>query len=191
MSNRIRIIGGQWRSRVLIFPDLPELRPTPNRVRETLFNWLQFDLTGARCLDLYAGSGALGFEALSRGAGSATLVDVHTAACLALRDNSRKLNATTEVIQAEARRFLGGNGTPYDMIFLDPPFGQGLVMECCELLETQNWLAPAAMIYIEAERTLVLDGLPETWQPLRSKTAGEVGYHLWQRQPSIYEGVNQ
>jgi 16S rRNA (guanine966-N2)-methyltransferase len=183
MSNRLRLIGGQWRSRVIDFPDAPGLRPTPGRVRETLFNWLQFDLDGARCLDLYAGSGALGLEALSRGAASATLVDAHPAVCAALRQNVRKLAAAAEVVQCDAGRYLAGTASPYDLVFLDPPFGEGLLAACCRNLETRGWLAPAAMIYLEAEKRLMLDGLPENWQAVHSKTAGEVGYHLYQRRP--------
>lgn len=183
MSNRLRIIGGQWRSRVIDFPDVAGLRPTPNRVRETLFNWLQFDLAGARCLDLYAGSGALGLEALSRGAAGATLVEAHPAACQALRDNVRKLGAAAEVVQNEVMRYLAGNASPYDLVFLDPPFGEGLAVACCQRLEAGGWLAPAAMIYVEAERGLALQAMPGNWQTLRAKTAGEVGYHLYQRQP--------
>lgn len=183
MSNRLRLIGGQWRSRVIDFPDVPGLRPTPGRVRETLFNWLQSDVEGARCLDLYAGSGALGLEALSRGASSATLVDAHPAVCAALRANVRKLSAAAEVVQCDALRYLAGKASPYDLVFLDPPFGEGLLADCCRSLEARGWLAPAAIVYIEAEKRLVLDGLPDHWQAVRSKTAGEVGYHLYQRRP--------
>ncbi|TAN46643.1 MAG: 16S rRNA (guanine(966)-N(2))-methyltransferase RsmD [Methylococcaceae bacterium] len=183
MSNRLRIIGGQWRSRIIGFPDIPGLRPTPNRVRETAFNWLQFDLADAVCLDLFAGSGALGLEALSRGAAHATLVESHPAACLALRDNARKLGAVANVVQSDVMRYLAGTPQAFHVAFLDPPFGQGLVAECCRLLETRGWLGPAALIYIEAERQLDLSALPSGWQLLRSKTAGEVGYHLYLRQP--------
>lgn len=185
MSNRLRIIGGLWRSRVIDFPDTPGLRPTPNRVRETVFNWLQFDLAGAACLDLFAGSGALGLEALSRGAAHATLVESHAAACVALRDNVRKLGAAAEVVQSDVMRYLAGTAPPLhavDIAFLDPPFGQGLVVECCRLLEARDWLKPSALIYIEAERRLDLSALPAAWQALRSKMAGEVGYHLYLRQ---------
>ncbi len=121
---------------------------------------------------------------MSRGAASATLVEAQSGACMALRDNVRKLGATAEVVQSDAMRFLAGAATPYDMVFLDPPFGEGLALDCCRLLEERGWLSPGAMVYVEAERTLVLDGLPDCWQLWRSKTAGAVGYHLFQRRPA-------
>src|SRR5690606_31741912 len=124
-GNRIRIIGGDWRSRVLDFPDLPELRPTPDRVRETLFNWLQFDITGARCLDLFAGSGVLGFEALSRGAASVMAFETDTSAVRALRENASRLGARGyQLTPGSALEWLQ-HGTPqtFDIVFLDPPFG--------------------------------------------------------------------
>lgn len=183
-DSRLRIIGGQWRSRLLPFPELPGLRPTPNRVRETLFNWLQFDLDGARCLDLYAGSGALGFEALSRGAAQLTQVENQRAACQALRENAQRLGAVTQVIEADVLRFLTGPAHTYDVVFMDPPFGQGKVAPCCRALEDGGWLAPAARIYVECESALNLDDLPNRWRVLRSKQAGEVGYHLLQRLPT-------
>ena len=183
-AGSVRIIGGQWRSRVIDFPALPGLRPTPNRLRETLFNWLQFDIAGARCLDLYAGSGVLGLEALSRGAASATLVDTQSAACLALRANVRQLGAAAEVVQSDVMRYLAGTATPYDLVFLDPPFAQNLVIGGCQLLEARGWLAATAMGYVEAERILVVEDIPRVWQTFRSKTAGGVASHLYQRQPS-------
>lgn len=191
MSSRLRIIGGQWRSRVIDFPDLPGLRPTPNRLRETLFNWLQFDIVGARCLDLYAGSGVLGLEALSRGAASATLVESQTSACLALRDNVRKLGAAAEVAQSDAMHYLNKTATPYDLVFLDPPFGQNLLAACCQMLEERGWLATTAIIYLEAERTLLLQGMPANWRPLRSKTAGAVTCYLYQRQLPVGDSAQE
>ncbi len=181
-DNRLRIIGGEWRGRRLAFADIPGLRPTPDRVRETLFNWLMPVIAGSRCLDLFAGSGALGFEAASRGAAEVTLVESHPAAVEQLRANLRLLNAAhLEVVAADALVFLSGPPSPYDIVFLDPPFGQGLLRPCLEHL-ARGWLAGEARIYLEAERSLDADTLtawlPPGYRLYRSKTAGQVGYHL-------------
>ncbi|CAI8836005.1 16S rRNA (guanine(966)-N(2))-methyltransferase RsmD [Methylocaldum szegediense] len=182
MKNELRIIGGRFRSRKLKFPNAPGLRPTPDRVRETLFNWLRNDIEGARCLDLYAGSGALGFEAASRGAAKVVLVERDAAVCKALERNRALLNAeAVDVIQADTERFLSGTGQPFDVVFLDPPFREGLVVPCCRVLEENGWLSPRAKIYVEAESGLRLLGLPGNWRVLREGKAGEVGYHLYER----------
>lgn len=183
MKNELRIIGGRWRSRKLRFPDAPGLRPTPDRVRETLFNWLRNDLDGARCLDLYAGSGALGIEAVSRGAARAVLVERDGRVCAALQHHLALLDAGREirVVQAETERFLRGPAEPFDLVFLDPPFHKGLAAGCCESLENGGWLCPAAKIYVETESGLALDRLPAGWVLLRTGSSGEVGYHLYQR----------
>ena len=182
MKNELRIIGGTWRGRKLRFPSVPGLRPTPDRVRETLFNWLQQNMVGLNCLDLYAGSGALGFEAASRGAIKVVQVERDGEACAALKRHCSVLDAPQiEVIQQDVTRFLAGRANPFDVVFLDPPFQQNLIIPACQLLEQNGWLKPQARVYLETERTWPLEGLPETWQILRSKTAGEVGYHLCQR----------
>lgn len=182
MRNELRIVGGRWRGRKLRFPDAPGLRPTPDRVRETLFNWLEQDLTGLRCLDLFAGSGALGFEAASRGAVCVVQVERNSAVCEALKRNCALLDAhQVEVIRSEALRFLNGPVEPFDIVFLDPPFHHTLVEPCCHLLDAKGWVIPEGRIYIEAEKRLSLEGLPETWQSLKAKQAGEVGYHLYRR----------
>jgi 16S rRNA (guanine966-N2)-methyltransferase len=184
MNNEIRLIAGQWRRRKLKFPDAPGLRPTPDRVRETLFNWLQHDLDGARCLDLYAGTGALGFEAASRGASRVVQVESHPAVLGALKRNATLLAAeTVHCIQADVARFLAGPVERFDLVFLDPPFRQNLVGPACTMLESHGWLAPAAKIYLETERGWKPDGLPPSWRLLRDGTAGEVAYHLYQRNP--------
>lgn len=184
-SSLLRIIGGQWRSRRLEFPDLPELRPTPDRVRETLFNWLTPVLPGARCLDLFAGSGALGIEALSRGAGEAVFVERHPLAARALRDNLARLKAVgAKVEQSEVLAWLRQPGTPFGIVLLDPPFGQGLLEPVCAALEAGGWLAETAWIYLEAEAELPPPALPARWMPYREKTAGAVTYRLAQRQAS-------
>jgi len=185
VKNELRIIGGIWRGRKIRFPGAPDLRPTPDRVRETLFNWLRQDLEGLSCLDLYAGSGALGFEAASRGAARVVQVERATEICLALRQNCALLEArAVEVAPMDVFRFLAGPAEPFDLVFLDPPFRQGLVGDCCRLLEEKGWLAPSARIYIETEKELALEGLPENWHIHRGKQAGAVAYHLFQRSAS-------
>jgi 16S rRNA (guanine966-N2)-methyltransferase len=176
----LKIIGGQWRSRQIDVLDADGLRPTPNRVRETLFNWLQADIFNSRCLDLFAGSGALSFEAASRGAKNVVQIENNLAACVALKANVEKLDATqVHTIQADALAYLTKPPPhQFDVIFIDPPFGLDLVLQSCELLEKNLWLAPYAKIYIETETTLKFN-LPESWQLLKSKVAGEVAYSLF------------
>ncbi len=183
MRNKIRIIGGQWRSRQLPFQDFPGLRPTPARVRETLFNWLQHDIVGSRCLDLYAGSGALGFEAASRGAKQVIQVEKNPQICRQLQANAQLLKANQlRLIQQDVFRYLAtGEQQPFDIIFLDPPFKQNLAVQTCQWLEEKRWLADDARIYVEVEKGLSLAGLPENWHLLRQKTAGEVDYYLMLR----------
>ncbi len=182
MKNKIRIIGGEWRSRQLHFIDAPGLRPTPSRVRETLFNWLQNDIPGSRCLDLYAGSGALGFEAASRGAKSVIQVENNPQICRSLKENAIALSANQiKIVQMETLRYLAGDAEINDIVFIDPPFGMNLVTPTCRWLEDRLWLAKQAKIYIEAENTLLLENIPENWRLLRSKIAGEVGFHLFER----------
>jgi 16S rRNA (guanine966-N2)-methyltransferase len=170
----VRIIGGAWRSRVIRFPDLPGLRPSPDRVRETLFNWLGQDLSGLNCLDLFAGSGVLGFEAASRGAARVTLVDAHPRAVASLRANALALGGgNLEVVQADALQFCGAAGGPYDVVFLDPPFGQGWLPRIAAQVE--RIAAADASIYVEAEHELPGLGL---WSAARHARAGQVHYHL-------------
>lgn len=158
----VRIIGGRWRSRKLQFLDLPGLRPTPDRVRETLFNWLQFELAGTSVLDLFAGSGAVGFEALSRGAASLTLLerDAQQAACL--REQAAKLEAVNcQVISQDCQRWLASATLPaggYGLILLDPPFHQDLPGKILHQLHARGWLAQARWVYVETEQRL--DDLP-------------------------------
>lgn len=183
MSNKLRIIAGEWRSRVIVFDDAPGLRPTPARVRETLFNWLQADVAGSRCLDLFAGSGALGFEAASRGAKHVLQVENNAKTCQKLKENAVALKATQlEIVQADVLTFLNGCQESFDLIFIDPPFGQGLIEPVCQQIARADLLLPFGKIYIETERNLKLDGLPAHWQPLKQKVAGDVSYNLYQRQ---------
>ena len=183
----LRIIAGSWRGRKLRFPPSPGLRPTPDRVRETLFNWLGSRLPGARCLDLFAGSGALGLESLSRGAAHVTFVERDAAAARELRARLTEWGATGgSVEQVEALRFLaraaGGSGSaPFDIVFLDPPFGSDLLAEASVRLEQGQWLAPGALIYMECAARNGLPPLPPGWSVTKAKQAGEVGYHLLTR----------
>lgn len=178
--NRLRIIGGEWRGRKLSFPPLEGVRPTPDRVRETLFNWLRDIIPGARCLDLFAGSGALGFEALSRGAAGAVMVDRHPQVVDQLRAHAEVLHADgAEVVQTDALQFLRRTpARPFDVVFLDPPFDQPVLEPCIAQLSAPGWLAADAWIYVEAARATRLPALPDRWQHLRHKQAGQVGYHL-------------
>ncbi len=182
----VRIIGGEWRSRKLEFPEIQGLRPTPDRVRETLFNWLQTVTPGAHCLDLFSGSGALAFEALSRGASQATLVDASPQVCRSLKTNLHALKAqNAEVIEGDAVRWLESQpvdqAARFDLVFLDPPFRQDLVRLIAELLESRNLLAPNALIYVETEKELGNPELPDNWSVYREKSAGQVSYRLYNR----------
>jgi 16S rRNA (guanine966-N2)-methyltransferase len=183
----VRIISGAWRSRRLNFPASEGLRPTPDRVRETVFNWLTPYLPGAACLDLFAGSGAFGFEALSRAAARAVLVEKRLEVVAALRLNCEQLKAgQAEIVHADAAEYLRGPAAAFDIVFLDPPYASGLLAPCVQLLEARGWLKPDAYIYLEAPEGEV-PPLPETWRLVRSKTAGQVGYHLARRTRQVAE----
>ncbi len=181
-KGKLRIIAGEWRSRQLVFEDMPGLRPTPARVRETVFNWLQTDVIASHCLDLFAGSGALGFEAASRRAKSVVMVENNVQACRLINENKVKLAAEKiKIVQRDVFKFLSGEATPFDVVFLDPPFAKGMAQQTCQWLEDKGWLAPQAKVYVEVESQLVLDGMPENWQCLKQKKAGEVAYYLFER----------
>ena len=177
---RVRIVAGKWRGRLLPVAGTGALRPTAARIRETLFNWLAPRIEGARCLDLYAGSGALGFEALSRGAASAVLVDVDAAVVRRLQESSRLLGADrAEIVRADALSWLESAATdPFDIVFLDPPYGDDSTQELCRLLTRHGHLAPGARVYFEHARSQRGPELPEGWSLERDKTAGEVRYAL-------------
>lgn len=182
-DGQLRIIGGEWRSRQFNFPMAHGLRPTPNRVRETLFNWLAPHVEGAKVLDLFAGSGALYLEALSRGASMALALDLNGAAVASLRQHLDTLRCGNgQLLQADALRYLENQpATPFDLVFLDPPFSQNLLLPACALLEEKGWLAPNAWIYTESETSPSGLGLPLNWRLHREKKAGQVHYALWQR----------
>lgn len=176
---QLRIIGGSWRGRKLSFPTVEGLRPTSDRVRETLFNWLQMDIPGRRCLDLFAGSGALGLEALSRGAAEVVMVEQDRTAAQQIRQHLQTLNCQSgRVENANAFNYLKGNATAFDIVFLDPPYKLACLAECCQLLEQNGWLKENAVIYLEDSSKNPPPELPANWQLSRSKKAGEIGYHL-------------
>jgi 16S rRNA (guanine966-N2)-methyltransferase len=178
--NSVRIIGGTWRGRRVSFPDLPGLRPTPDRVRETLFNWLQHDIGGARCLDLFAGSGALGLEALSRGAKECVFVEQAQAAARALQEQLRQFGgaARGRIVEMGAARFLRTPGDAFDIVLLDPPFGEGALDRYVPLIADGGWTRTGSLVYLENERAAGKPPIPLHWEWLKSKSAGEVGYHL-------------
>ncbi len=183
-KNLLRIIGGQWRGRKLNFADGEGLRPTMDRVRETLFNWLQYEVAGARCLDLFSGSGALGLEALSRYAGEVVMIDKNPHAVRMIRQNLELLNAdNTQLIQMDALDYLrqvAESNPPeqFDIVFLDPPFKQQLVATFCEQLAMADCLSDGALIYIEIEKNTQLPQLPDGWELIKEKKAGQLAYCL-------------
>jgi 16S rRNA (guanine966-N2)-methyltransferase len=178
--NSVRIIAGVWRGRRIHFPDMPALRPTPDRVRETLFNWLQHSITDTRVLDLFAGSGALGLEALSRGAREAVFVEQFPAAARTLQEQLVRFGGAGKgrILEMGAARFLRNPGEPFDIAFLDPPFGTNALAEYIPLLDGGEWLKVGGLVYLENERAAGAPALPGHWELLKSKSAGEVGYHL-------------
>ena len=182
-SGQIRIIGGQWRGRKLPVPDSPGLRPTTDRVRETLFNWLAPFIVDARCLDCFAGSGALGLEALSRYAANATLIEMDKDVARQLQKNLATLQASQgNVLNANTLNVLAQPGTPHHIVFVDPPFRKGLLDNTLSLLEKNGWLADEALIYVESEVENGMPTIPESWILHREKVAGQVAYRLFIRE---------
>jgi 16S rRNA (guanine966-N2)-methyltransferase len=158
-------------------PDVDSLRPSPDRVRETLFNWLQGVIDGCVCLDLFAGSGALGFEAASRGAAKVVMIEQNPDLVSSLQKQAQALHADeVEVIQADAVKWLQNTRTRFDLVLLDPPFGKNLVHELCRLLSGNTVLRPGALVYVESEPGLVID--PDTFHIFRQSRAGQVQYML-------------
>ncbi|MFC3284316.1 16S rRNA (guanine(966)-N(2))-methyltransferase RsmD [Litchfieldella rifensis] len=182
-GGKLRIIGGEYRRRLLPILDSPGLRPTPDRIRETLFNWLTAVTPGARVLDLYAGTGALGLEALSRGARQAVFVERAPAVAAVLEANLATLEAAGRVEIADTLAFLDRAATPFALVFLDPPFRQGLAEPSCAALEAHGWLTEDAFIYLETEREL-MPRVPVTWQLQREVRAGDGTGRLYRRTSS-------
>lgn len=182
-QGQLRIIAGEWRSRRFTFTEQPGLRPTPDRVRETLFNWLAGRIENARCLDLFTGSGALTLESLSRGASFVFACDASRDVVQTLRGHLATLGCErAEVRQQDALQLLAQ--TPesgFDLVFLDPPFRQDLLADSCAALEANGWLAKDAWIYTESELPPDRLTMPPSWQLHRDKRAGQVWYCLWQR----------
>jgi len=182
-QQRVRVISGKWRSRVLRFPDVDGLRPTGDRVRETLFNWLAPSIHGARCLDLFSGSGALCFEALSRGASECLALEKNSQALVTLNENKTLLEASGLTIQrADSLAYLRNKpGQPFDIAFVDPPFDLNLLTQACALLEQNHWLKNGGLIYCEHATRDNNVSTPTNWRVERSKITGGVNTILYSR----------
>ncbi|MCY7296784.1 16S rRNA (guanine(966)-N(2))-methyltransferase RsmD [Alteromonas sp. a30] len=182
----IRIISGQWRGRKLPVLSADGLRPTTDRTKETLFNWLMQDIHGLRCIDAFAGSGSLGFEALSRGAKSVTFIEKNAAAVKQLKSNISLLKVNNEQAQVHlgeaADFFLQSPSQAYDLIFVDPPFGKGLVGPTLTKIVEKGWLTPTGLVYVEMEQPAPL-AIVEPWQPLKTKETAGFCYQLLQLSP--------
>lgn len=182
-SGSIRIISGRWRGRKLPVHDVEGLRPTTDRVKETVFNWLALDIPRARCLDLFSGSGGLGFEAASRGAEQVVMLELNKQAYSQLKQNAESLKAENiELHHTDALTYLDKAATPFDVVFIDPPFRKDLLEATLTKLENNGWLAKNAMIYIEAEKELSSLPVPAHWRLHRDKTAGQVMFNLYERE---------
>ncbi|MGI9203925.1 MAG: 16S rRNA (guanine(966)-N(2))-methyltransferase RsmD [Woeseiaceae bacterium] len=177
---RLRIVAGKWRSRLLPIANVDGLRPTSERIRETLFNWLAPTIADSKCLDLFAGSGALGIEALSRDAQSVLFVESSNVAVAALRESLEMLDAEhASILNTDAAEFLNGAAAErYDLVFLDPPFAADLAQDLCRLLAGGGWLKPGASVYLEQDRDQARPDLPDGWRILKEKTTGNVRYSL-------------
>ncbi len=180
---KVRIIAGKWRGRKLDVIDLPGLRPTPDRVRETLFNWIQQEIVGAHCLDLFAGTGALGFEALSRDASDVIMVESNPNIVESLHKHAQTLKSENHSIQlGDGLNWLRQTAATFDIIFLDPPFQQGYIGQCCSLITERSLLNPNGLVYIESEKNLTL---PEGWHIKKQKVAGQVQSMLVEQSKDI------
>ena len=179
-----RIIGGEWRRRRLPVPAVEGVRPTPDRVRETLFNWLAPVIEGARCLDLYAGSGALGLEALSRGAAGVVFVDHSPAVLRQLGESLALLGCDRgRTVAMDAAGYLESPASRFDVVFLDPPYRQGLLAPALQRLAERGWVGPGSAVYLEHEAAVAPPALPPGWTLARSAAAGQVRYHLARIEP--------
>ncbi|OGT22726.1 MAG: 16S rRNA (guanine(966)-N(2))-methyltransferase RsmD [Gammaproteobacteria bacterium RIFCSPHIGHO2_02_FULL_42_13] len=179
LKNQVKIMAGKWRGRNIKFPTSDGLRPTANRTRETLFNWLAPVINHINCLELFAGSGSLGFESLSRGAGHVVMIDTSTEAVQQLKETAKTLNAENLTIhQMTAEQYIQTSKEKFDLVFIDPPFSSNLVEPICHLLDKQDLLNPNAYIYIETQKKLSPPTVPASWQILKAKIAGQVAYYL-------------
>jgi 16S rRNA (guanine966-N2)-methyltransferase len=179
----VRIIAGKWRGRKLKVPPIRELRPTPDRVRETLFNWLAPTLAGAHCLDPFAGSGVLGFEALSRGAAHVVMIDQSLDVVRLLQAELAQFGANNaDIYCATVPQQLKPVQKPFDIVFLDPPYQHNLLLPTCYYLEQHGFLAANASIYLEAKEAITAEVLPPHWHLRKSQRAGHVFYHLAERE---------
>lgn len=182
-SGKVRIIAGKWRGRKLDVIASPGLRPTPDRVRETLFNWIQLEIVGARCLDLFAGTGAIGFEALSRDAIEVTMVESNSKIVELLKQHAQTLKSENHRIElADGLSWLRQTATTFDIIFLDPPFEQGYIEQCCKLIAERSLLNNNGLVYIESEKNLAL---PDGWNIKKQKIAGQVQSMLVEQSKDI------
>lgn len=178
-GNQVRIIGGEHRGRKLSFPDIPGLRPTGDRIRETLFNWLQPSLPGASCLDMFAGSGVLGLEAASRGAGKVIMLDSSPVVVSQLLQHVSMLGLNQVTVErADAISWLQTSSQQFDIVFVDPPFADGLLQQAACCLVDSGCLRPGALVYIESDAAVDLPALPPTLSILKEKRAGQVAYYL-------------
>lgn len=179
----IRLISGKWRGKKLPVKDIEGLRPTTDRTKETLFNWLMHDINDATCLDCFSGSGSLGFEALSRFAKKVTLLERDKSVAKQLRENLTTLKVSNaNVIEGDSINYLNQVATEqYNIVFIDPPFHKNLVQPCCDALQSNEYLASDALIYIEREVDLKSLKLPSTWTLLKEKSTGQVTYQLYQK----------
>ena len=181
--SKIKIIGGKWKGTNLTFYDEPELRPTGNRIRETLFNWLQPNIKRSICLDLFAGSGCLGLEAQSRGAAECVMVEKNKKVINHLAENIEKLGSSTELIHNDTLNYLSSKepSKTFDIVFLDPPFDSTIYESTMRALELNHWLSRDALIYIEARSDSSMFQIPDNWSLFREQVAGNVRYMLYSR----------
>ena len=184
-TSSLRIIGGQWKRRTISFIAVEDLRPTPDRVRETLFNWLQFEIQGQRCLDAFAGSGALGLEALSRGAAECVFMEKHSSQAKQLQQTLIDLGKPTPVLVGDTLLLLSQQKTAFDVVFLDPPYALNFWQPVCDILVKQQLIHTDSWIYIEADRDWSELGLSNDWQAIKSTRAGSVHGFLARYTPSV------
>lgn len=184
-QSELRIVGGKWRSRKLSFTPAEGLRPTSDRIRETLFNWLAPTIIGARCADLFAGSGALGLEAMSRGAAHCDFVDTSKSVQQQILRHLETLGAKSQghCFTGSAQNYLNAEKAPVDIVFIDPPFALGIAASVCRSLSSSGLLAREAWVYVETPKAEELSELPTNWSLYRHKVAGDVAYRLYRVAP--------